>query len=108
MHWITRILVVRFSLLIAVTATQGRPANLHRRSGTDIGARRHGGKVARIKKKGARTCRPGTAGADIGRDRHRRCQYVAADLPHGRIKAAGGIKPQDYQWCTPFTRKSVV
>src|SRR3546814_6227872 len=77
-------------------------ANLHRRRGADIGARRHGGKVARIKKKGARTCRPGTAGADIGGDRHRRCQYVADDLPHGRIKAAGCIKPQDYQWCTPF------
>ncbi|MNJ31058.1 hypothetical protein D3C77_256780 [compost metagenome] len=86
---------VRRLRLVAGTARQA--ADLDRRRGADVGARRHGRHMAGVEDEcpGARcTC---AARGDVDDDRHGRSEDIADYLTHGGVQPARRIQPQDHR-----------
>ena len=87
---------IRFLLLPRRIGRRHRMAGeLDRRGGADIGARRHRRDRARIGDIGAGARRARAVRRDIGRDRHRRGEDRADDLPHRGVETARRIHAQN-------------
>ena len=96
-----RLLAVAVFLVFAalvggnVRQTRHRTANLHRRRGTDIGARRHRRYMRCIKDIGPGAGRMGSGRSDVTDDGNRRRQHIRDDLAHAGGKTAWCIQTQN-------------